>query len=125
MSGNPVNDANIVIAVYYPIKYQLKTYRGYKISDIKDTNGQIVETGLGGAIRGLLLLKHRFGNANKAFCTGFQGSIGRFVELPKPDIIDYSLYQSWKDDRNEDEETKDATVKDTVEKDSKSIKYKF
>lgn len=88
-SGNPVNDANIVIAVYYPVKYQLKTYRDYKVADNKDTG----EVGLGGAIRGLILLKHRFGNANKVFCTGFQGSVGKFVELPKPDIIDYSLYQ--------------------------------
>lgn len=128
-SGNPANDANIVIAVYYPIKYQLKVYRDYKVADVRDANGIVIESGLGGAIRGLILLKHRFGCANKVFCTGFQGSVGKFVELPKPDVIDYSLYQGWKDDKFEDEteskKEKDAAVKDTVEKDSKPIKYKF
>lgn len=125
-SGNPVNDANIVIAVYYPIKYQLKTYRDYRVADVKDTDGSIIEPGLGGAIRGLILLKHRFGNANKAFCTGFQGSVGKFVELPKPDQIDYNLYQSWKDEKLEDVNDKDTAVKDTVEKDSKpTIKFSF
>lgn len=128
-SGNPVNDANVIIAVYYPVKYKLKTYRDYIVTDVKDSNGHVVEAGLGGAIRGLILLKHRFGCANKAFCTGFQGSVGKFVELPKPDMIDYSLYQDWKDDKFKDEtereEKKDTAVKDTVEKDSKPMKYKF
>lgn len=93
-SGNPVNDCNVAIAVYYPIKYQLKTYRGYQITDTKDGSGSIISPGLGGAIRGLILLKHRFGSAYKVFCTGFQGSVGKFVELPKPDFIDYYKYQS-------------------------------
>lgn len=131
-SGNPVNDANVVIAVYYPVKYKLKTYCDYLIADNKDTG----EVGLGGAMRGLILLKHRFGCANKRFCTGFQGSIGRFVELPKPDEIDYSLYQSWKDDKQEDETTKDTATENTfventkgepvVAKDSKNkFSFKF
>ncbi|MEG0773572.1 hypothetical protein [Clostridium sp.] len=81
---------NIAIAIYFPLKYQLKNYRNYRIVDNKDTG----ELGLGGAIRGIILLKHRFGNANKVFCTGFQGSIGKFIELPKPEVIDYKIYQS-------------------------------
>ncbi len=86
-SGNAFNDCNICIAVYYPLKYQLRSYRGYRILD---DSGEC----LGSAIRGIILLKNRFGSANKVFCTGFQGSIGRFVELPSPDQIDYSIYQN-------------------------------
>ena len=89
-SGNPVNDANVIIAVYYPIKYQLKTYRDYRITDNKETG----EPGLGSAMRSLILLKHRFGNANKVFPVAFQGSVGRFEELPSPDQVDYNKYQS-------------------------------
>lgn len=120
-SGNPGNDCTVCIAVYYPIKYQLKTYRQYKIADNKETG----EIGLGSAARGLILLKNRFGSANKVFCVGFQGSIGRFVELPKPDLIDYYQYQSWKDDKLENNTTEDTIIKDIDEKDKKCIKYKF
>ena len=56
--------------------------------------------------------------SNKVFCTGFQGSLGRFEELPDPGSIDYEVYQSWKDEKLEDEITKDTAAKDAEEKDS-------
>lgn len=113
-SGNPVNDANVIIAVYYPIKYQLKTYRDYRIVDNKDTG----ELGLGSAMRSLILLKHRFGNANKVFPVAFQGSVGRFEELPSPDQVDYNKYQSWKEDKMKEElnNEKDLNIKDESNK---------
>lgn len=116
-SGNAYNDCNVCIAVYNPLKYQLTSYRKYRVLDSKDG----CEKGLGGAIRGLILLKHRFGNANKAFVTGFQGSIGRFVELPKPDEINYDLYQSWKGEK-EDEK---RDVQEEKPHDLKKLNFKF
>lgn len=116
MSGNAYNDCNVCIAVYHPLKYQLTSYRGYKVLD---SGG---EKGLGGAIRGLILLKHRFGNANKAFVTGFQGSIGKFVELPKPEEINYELYQSWKENKKE-EKTRD--IREAKPQESKKLSFKF
>lgn len=107
---------NICIAVYYPLKYQLTSYRGYKV---------LGEDGLGSVIRSAILLKHRFGNALKVFPLAFQGSVGKFLELPKPEKVDYSLYQAWKGDELLDEVEKDTAVKDTVEKDSKPTKYSF
>lgn len=112
-SGNAGNDCNICVAVYNPIKYQRSTYRGYTI-----INKEYPEESLGSAMRGLILLKHRFGVANKVFCTGFQGSLGRFEELPDPGSINYEVYQSWKDEKLEDEITKDTAAKDAEEKDS-------
>lgn len=106
-SGNAYNDCNICIAVYYPLKYQLRSYRGYRVLD---DSGEC----LGSAIRGIILLKNRFGSANKVFCTGFQGSIGRFVELPSPDQIDYSIYQSWKDDNTKDETKTDSKTNSPI-----------
>ncbi len=115
-SGNCYNDCNICLAIYYPLKYQLSTYRGYNVSG---------ENGLGSAIRSIILLKHRFGNANKVFPLGFQGSIGKFTELPPPDQIDYFVYQSWKkDDEFDTNKTKDVIVEDVNIEDNKS-KAKF
>lgn len=111
-SGNPVNDATIVIAIYSPIKYQLNTYRGYTI---------LGESGLGSVMKGIILLKNRFGTGNKVFCTGFQGSIGKFEELPKPELIDYSSYQLWKEEKQEDS----ADVKVSVAEDNKKSIFSF
>lgn len=115
-SGNVCNDALMVIAVYYPIKYKLREYRGYRICDDKETGA----LGLGSSMRSLILLKNRFGSANKVFPVGFQGSIGKFVELPKPEEIIYEEYQSWKDERIEEE--KDENVKDEKKT---QMKFKF
>lgn len=115
-SGSPQNDCTMCLAVYFPLKYQLTSYRGYRILDSKDGG-----LGLGGAVRGILLLKNRFGNANKAFVTGFQGSIGKFVELPKPDEINYDLYQSWKEEK-EDEK---RDVQEEKPQDFKKLNFKF
>lgn len=123
-SGNPVNDANVIIAVYYPIKYQLKTYRDYRIVDNKETG----EPGLGSAMRSLILLKHRFGNANKVFPVAFQGSVGRFEELPSPDQVDYNKYQSWKEDKMKEElnNEKDLNIKDESNKlTPNKVKFSF
>lgn len=117
-SGNCYNDCNICLAVYYPLKYQLSSYRGYNVTGAD---------GLGSSIRSIILLKHRFGNANKVFPLGFQGNIGKFVELPPPDQIDYSIYQTWKNDEEiQDVKEVDTTVKDTEVKDNKNkVKFEF
>ena len=111
-SGNPGNDCNICIAVYNPLDYKLKTYRGYQI---------IGEDGLGSAMRGLLILKSRFGSAHKAIPCAFMGSNGLFEELPNPDNVNYSKYQSWKDEKFSNKEE----IKDEAEKPKKEIIYKF
>lgn len=116
-SGNVGNDCTICVAVYNPIDYKIKTYRGYNVLN---------DGGMGSAIRGLLLLKTRFGSSHKAIVAGFQGSVGRFVELPKPDDIDYTLYQSWKDEsfdtKKEKEEEKDEVL---GQEPKKEITYSF
>lgn len=117
-SGSPYNDCTQCIAVYYPLKHQIKTYRGYRVLDSSDG----LDKGLGGAIRGLILLKNRFGNANKVFVSGFQGTIGRFVELPKPEEIDYELYQSWKEEKIED---KKRDVFECKTQENKKLSFKF
>lgn len=112
-TGNPGNDCNICIAVYNPLDYKLKTYRGYQVTG---------EDGLGSAIRGLLILKSRFGTAHKAIPCGFMGSNGLFEELPHPNEIDYSKYQSWKDEKfDKKEEIKD----EVVEQPKKKVKVNF
>ena len=111
-SGNPGNDCTVCIAVYNPLDYKLKTYRGYQV---------IGEDGLGSAIRGLLILKSRFGSAHKAIPCAFMGSNGTFEELPSPDYVDYTKYQSWKDEKFSTKEE----IKDEAPKPKKEIIYKF
>ena len=103
---------NICIAVYNPLDYKLKTYRGYQV---------IGDDGLGSAMRGLLILKSRFGSAHKAIPCGFMGSNGLFEELSSPDEIDYSRYQSWKDEKFSRKEE----IKDEAKEPKKEIIYKF
>ena len=111
-SGNPGNDCNICIAVYNPLDYKRKTYRDYQV---------IGGDCLGSAIRGLLILKSRFGSAHKAICCGFMGSNGLFEELPDPDKIDYSKYQSWKDEKFEKSSDEDEIPQES----KREIVYNF
>jgi len=110
-TGNPANDCNLCIAVYNPLDYKLKTYRGYQV---------LGDPSMGSAIRGLLILKSRFGSAHKAIVCGFMGSNGLFEELPSPEKIDYSKYQTWKDETLE-EKTED----EPLEKAKKEFNYTF
>ena len=112
-SGNPGNDCNICIAVYNPLDYKLKKYRDYQV---------VGDEGLGSAIRGLLILKSRFGSAHKAIPCAFMGSNGLFEELPPPEYMDYSKYQSWKDEKFTKEIIKDDVPK---EEQNKEIIYNF
>ena len=101
-SGEPLQAADICIALFSPFKTQLKSYRGYKIMD--DNEGY----GLQDICRSIIILKNRYGISNRIIMSAFKGSIGMFYPLPKSDEINYEDYLSWRE-----KEIKDATVKDT------------
>lgn len=82
-SGNPSEDANIVIALFYPFREKMSTYRGYDI------------TKLGENFRSAVVLKNRWGAADIAVGLGFYGKTGLFKELPiASKIIDYDKYST-------------------------------
>lgn len=80
-SGNPSEDAEIVISVFNPCREKMASYRGY---DIKQ---------LGNSFRSLIVLKNRYGDTDVAVGCSFFGKVGLWKELPKADDIhDYSQY---------------------------------
>lgn len=101
-SGNPAEDANIVMALFYPFREKMSKYRGYDIKQIGEN------------FRSAIVLKNRFGSADIAVGLGFYGKIGKFAEMPKSsEIMDYEKYKypSWDLDN---EETKDNVRKMTL-----------
>ena len=113
-SSEPLQAADICIALFSPFRQQLKTYHKYKITS------DDIGPGLEDVLRSAIILKNRYGIANRFVILGFQGSIGRFVELPKSDLIDYSIYQSWKDEKVEDQKQEEQKIED-----KSKTKYSF
>ena len=80
-TGNPAEDANVVLALFYPFREKMTVYRGY---DIKQ---------LGENFRSVVVLKNRWGAADLAVGLGFYGKTGLFKELPKAsNINDYQRF---------------------------------
>lgn len=103
-SGGPSEDAEIVIALFYPHREKMVTYRGYQIANT-----------LRGYFRSAVCLKNRFGEADVSVGLNFYGSIGLFREMPvAEDISDYEPYLDLKYKKNEIQEIMQC---ETVEKD--------
>ena len=82
-SGNPYNDCQICIGVYFPLKHKVKTHKGYPIIT-EDQNGFI---GLRDRYRALCLIKNREGVSDRIIPVSFYGELGLFREIPKADEI--------------------------------------
>lgn len=74
-SGNTVNDSNICLSLFSPMRYEMESHRGYKISP---NSG-----GIGSRYRSLQILKNRDGEADKTIGLEFIGEVGAFTELKK------------------------------------------
>ncbi len=79
-SATPSEDANIVMALFSPMRYEIETHRGYDIRKLRDH------------YRSLLLLKNRDGEADKAYGMKFLGGIGLFQELPFAKDMTQKIY---------------------------------
>lgn len=113
-SSNIVQDSELVLAIYSPIKDKLKHYRGYEV---------LGENGFGDVLKSIIVLKNRYGISDKVIPVAFMGSIGKFEELPKPDeISNISYYQNINIEDNSD---KEIIIEDKKEKDLSKTKYSF
>ena len=83
-TGDTVDAANFVLALFCPNRYELKTHRGYNID--------IERGGLGDRYKCLKVLKNRDGNANMAVGLSFLGEIGKFSELPRAKDMTEPIY---------------------------------
>ena len=82
-SGNCLNDCELCIGVYYPLKHHLKTHRGYPIICEGDPSFK----GLRDRYRSLVIVKSRLGVSDRLVPVNFFGEIGYFTQLPKPDTV--------------------------------------
>lgn len=118
-SGNCLNDCELCIGVYYPLKHKLKTHRGYPI--ICDSSADF--KGLRDRYRSLVIVKSRLGVSDRLIPVNFFGEIGYFKQFKdKPEnITDWKPYLSL--------ETKDSETEDVPENKSQeplnSFNFKF
>ena len=104
-SGSPIQDSEVVLALFSPYREKLSTYRGYDIKQLENN------------FRIITCLKNRYGESDIEIGCAFYGKIGYFAEIPKPEeIYDYSKYYTSKwliDDKN--------NIKDEISNQSKFI----
>lgn len=109
-SGTPSEDAEIVLALFNPAREKMSNYRDYKIKLIKEY------------FRSILVLKNRYGEADKMVPLNFFGSVGIFRELPPANELsasDYERYTSLSYSENTDKE------KQVEPSDEKSFTFKL
>lgn len=80
-SGNTIQDSNICLSLFSPVRYEMENHRGYKISPSIG--------GIGSRYRSLQILKNRDGESDKTIGLEFIGEVGAFTELKKNvDMLD-------------------------------------
>ena len=75
-SSQTQNDADIVLALFDPMRYKVPDPSGYNLEKLKDEFG-------GKYFRSLRLIKNSYGEDDVRIGLGFLGQIGMFKELPK------------------------------------------
>lgn len=83
-SGEPSQDAEVVLAIFHPWREKMATYRDYNIKELQDK------------FRAIQVLKSRYGESDKSVGINFHGSIGYWKELPKGADIAASDYEQYK-----------------------------
>jgi replicative DNA helicase len=76
-SGNTQEDANVVLSLFSPKRYNIDRYLEY---DLKSTRHDI-----GDYFRAIFITKNRGGRDSVSLATRFLGHCGYFEELPRPD----------------------------------------
>lgn len=115
----PFQDSEICIGVYYPLKFKLKTHKGFPIITENDPEFE----GLRGRYRSLQLIKNRQGESEKAVPVNFFGEIGYWRQLPKAEEIkDYKPYLNL---QIKQDITKDITIEEPVVQNKNKITFSF
>lgn len=74
-TGNTVEDANVVMSIFSPNRYNIPDYLDYNISAIGDR------------IRFVDILKSRNGSPDLSKATAYLGECGLFMDLPHPNLM--------------------------------------
>jgi hypothetical protein len=75
-SSQTQNDADVVLALFDPMRYKVADPSGYNLEKLKDEYG-------GKYFRSLRLIKNSYGEDDVRIGLGFMGQIGMFKELPR------------------------------------------
>lgn len=81
-SGCTQEDANVVLALFSPQRYEMDKFRDYNVSRLKNR------------FRSLSILKNRDGDADKIVGLKFIGEVGHFEELPRGVDMTENVYES-------------------------------
>jgi replicative DNA helicase len=85
-SSQTQNDADVVLALFDPMRYKVADPSGYDLNKLRDEFGAKY-------FRSLRLIKNSYGEDDVRVGLGFLGQVGMFKELPrKKDILDNDYY---------------------------------
>lgn len=86
-SSSTQNDADVVLALFDPMRYKVEDPSGYQLQKLVDNFGAKY-------FRSLRLIKNSYGEDDVRIGLGFMGQIGMFKELPKQRDMTDSDYES-------------------------------
>jgi replicative DNA helicase len=86
-SSQTQNDADVVLALFDPMRYKVSDPSGYDLNKLRDSYGAKY-------FRSLRLIKNSYGEDDARIGLGFMGQIGMFKELPKKSSMTDDLYAS-------------------------------
>ena len=86
-SSSTQNDADVVLALFDPMRYKVEDPSGYQLDKLKDEFGAKY-------FRSVRLIKNSYGEDDVRIGLGFLGQIGMFKELPRLKMMTESDYQS-------------------------------
>jgi replicative DNA helicase len=86
-SSSTQNDADVVLALFDPIRYKVEDPSGYQLEKLKDQFGAKY-------FRSLRLIKNSYGSDDLRIGLGFLGQLGIFKELKKRNDMTDSDYES-------------------------------
>jgi len=86
-SSQTQNDADVVLALFDPMRYKVADPSGYQLEKLRDDHGAKY-------FRSLRLIKNSYGEDDVRIGLGFMGQIGMFKELPRRKDMTDSIYES-------------------------------
>jgi len=86
-SSQTQNDADVVLALFDPLRYKVLDTSGYDLNKLKDQYGAKY-------YRSLRLIKNSYGEDDVRIGLGFMGQVGMFKELPRQKEITDDIYDS-------------------------------
>jgi len=86
-SSSTQNDADVVLALFDPMRYKVADPSGYDLNKLRDDDGAKY-------FRSVRLIKNSYGEDDVRIGLGFLGQIGMFKELPRKKDITESDYEA-------------------------------